>query len=162
VQYLAQILMTGSVTADAVAGEKCLSAKQGVAGAFKVHPFRQVFDYKAIFGKPGIEEGRLAGPNLMAKSGAEKSPAEYKPGVGREHQVGQPGLRGHQLDLYAKLHKGIVKVPPLHVRPLRGTAARPAHPRVDLILNPVIIRRAHQDTWLRTHHSLLITDSLMR
>src|SRR5262249_37709066 len=50
--------------------------------------------------------------------------------------------------LHAQANQSLVQALPLLLGPLRHAAARPAHPRVDLVFNPVVIRWTHQDACL--------------
>src|SRR4051812_34066466 len=82
----------------------------------------------------------------MAERGAEESCMEDEARVGRKDQVREARLWCHQLNGNAKLAKRLVKGVPLLGRALRGAATGTAHPRVDLVLDAVVGRRAHQDT----------------
>src|SRR4029079_4697675 len=75
-QLWAERLVAVDVAADGVACEESAAAKEGVTGPFVVHPFRQCLDLETLFGEPGVEDGRLAGPLAMPESGAIESVAK--------------------------------------------------------------------------------------
>src|SRR5207253_2931945 len=132
-KHLAEILMSADIAADAIAGKQDRTAKESVARPFKKNIRGQLLDCEAMLREPGVEERRLAGTDAVAEARAEKPLLIHQARVGREHQVRQTRLRRHQLDLYAQADQRLVKMPPLLQGPLRRAAARPAHPRVDLV-----------------------------
>src|SRR5262249_11914580 len=132
-------------------GEKRGAAKQCVAGALEKCAFRKVLDHEAMGGKPGVEVRRFTGPHLVAKAGAEKAIVEDQAGIGSENQIGQTLLRRHQLDLDAEADERIMQAMPLLLGRLGRAAAGAAHPGIDLVLDAVVIRRAHQDAGMLSH-----------
>src|SRR2546423_400611 len=88
---------------------------------------------------------RFAGAHLMAKPRAKKTISKDQSRVCREDQVGQTRLRGHPLDLDAEAMERVLQPLPLMPSAFNDDAASPAHPRVDLVLDAVVIGRTHQD-----------------
>src|SRR5947209_762136 len=105
-----------------------------------------MLDLKTMGSKPGIEMRRLAGADLVAEARAEKTLTEHHTGIGGEDQVRQARLRRHPFDLYTQSDQCLIQLLPLSPGSFRGAAAFPRHPRIDLVFDPVIIRRAHQDS----------------
>ena len=97
-ERLADPLVRGRSGAGAVTGEQGLAAEQRVAGAFVVHAFGQVFDGEPVGGEPGVEDGRLAGADVVTEPAAEEPRPEHEPGVGGEHQVRQARPRRQLFD----------------------------------------------------------------
>src|SRR5205823_2149792 len=79
---------------------------------------------------------------------AEEPLLEHQAGVGGEDKVGQAGLGRQQLKLRAKAFQRGVELLPLAAGSLRRAGTLALHPRVDLILDAVIVGRAHEDAWL--------------
>src|SRR5690606_27406981 len=96
---------------------------------------------------------RLAGAHLMAETRADEAVLEDQPGVGGEHQVGQTRLGLHQLDLRTEPAQGLVQGAPLPAGTLAVGVLLHAHPRVDLVLDAVVIGRTHENA-CATHESL--------
>ena len=108
-------------------------------------PLREVPHGEAVVAEPGHVVGRLPLTLGMPEAGGDELPAVDDAGVGREHQVGQPGHRRHELDLRAHglqhrdqavpLAPGLVGVHP-HLA---------VHPGVDLVEDLEVLGRAHQE-----------------
>src|SRR5581483_9150647 len=88
-QHFAQVLVSGNITANAVAGKENRPAKEGVASAFEIEIFRQVLHAEAVLRKPGFEEGRFTCTHVVPKTRAEKPILEYQSGIGGKDEVRQ-------------------------------------------------------------------------
>src|SRR5262249_7544521 len=154
-----QELMPGHVAAKAIAGKQDRPAEEGVAGALEIHVLRQLLDCEAVLGEPGFVERAFASTDVMPKARAEKLLPEPQARIGGEYEVRQPRPRLHQLHLHPQRAQRPVQMPPLPMRLLRMRPARSAHPRIDLVLDPVVIRRAHEDA--RNLHMLDDMESLV-
>src|SRR2546421_234316 len=106
---------------------------------------------KPMVEEPGVEVRRLAGPDLVVEPGREEPLPEHEPGVGREHQVRQPRLRPHLLDGGPEPAERFAEGPPLVPGDVADGGEGALHPRVDFVLDPVVVGRAHQDAGGRSH-----------
>src|SRR5205823_3311284 len=80
------LLVSGHVAADTIAGNETGAAEERIAGALEEHALGKVFHLEAVGGKPGIEVGRFASTHLMSEARAEETRLENEPGVGGEDQ----------------------------------------------------------------------------
>ena len=80
----------------------------------------------------------------MAEITRDKFLADGEPGVGSEYHVGQFRLWRHQLDLRLEGGERFVQSLPLRFRQIGFGATRATHPRIDLVLDAVVIRRAQK------------------
>ena len=92
----------------------------------------------------------------IAETAAEEPLAEDEPGVRGEHEVRQPRLRLHLLNDDTERPQRVAQRLPLAEREFADGPEGAVHPRVDLVLDPVMIRRAHEDSRLirRRHNEL--------
>ena len=92
----------------------------------------------------------FAGAFFVAEITGDESAANRQPGVGGEDHVRQSRLRRNQMNLAIQFGKRRVQLFPLLLDDRRFGAAGDAHPGIDLVLDPVVIRRtkkqlAHTD-----------------
>ena len=80
--------------------------------------------------------------------------ADHNPGVGREGHVGRLGRLLDQLDGDAEPLDALTQASPLIERACAVDAVGAAHPRVDLVVDPVVHRLAHEDA--ARHRSLTV------
>ena len=80
----------------------------------------------------------------MAEITRNKFLADGEPGVGSEYHVGQFRLWRHQLDLRLEGGERFVQPLPLRFRQIGFGTTRATHPRIDLVLDAVVIRRAQK------------------
>ena len=91
-QPLSDPLMAADVTAKAVAGEQRIAAERASPAPSKLS-FPAAARVKAAVPSPLLEMGTLALTHAETEPRGKKQVVENQPGVGREHQVGQPGNR---------------------------------------------------------------------
>ena len=104
-----------------------------------------VAELEAVFRQPGLGVRLLDLPLRMAESGRNGHFAVDQRRIGREDQVGHAGHRLHAVDRRPGLLQQSPQVLPLgHRRRVIGPLAA-VHPRIDLVLDAVMVRRAHQD-----------------
>jgi len=85
---------------------------------------------------------RFAGAFFMPEIAGNKLPANGESGVSSENHVGKLRLRRNQIDVAFQLRQGGVQVRPLFFRQRSFSASFAAHPRIDLVLDAVMVRRA--------------------
>src|SRR4029079_13052065 len=76
--------------------------------------------------------------------------------------VGQAFLRFEQADFHLEANESLVELPPLGLGFLAVGGAGAVHPVIDLILDAVVVRRAHEDVRVlpRAHASLPLRSSV--
>ncbi|KAG0505770.1 MAG: hypothetical protein Udaeo_08660 [Candidatus Udaeobacter sp.] len=123
-----------------VTAKEHVLAEERVAFAFEVKFFRQPIDFIAVLLHPFGEKRLFSCAFFVAEIAGDESAANRQPGVGGEDHVRQPWLRRDQMNL-AKLGKRRVQSFPLLLHDRRVGAVGDAHPRIDLVLDAVVIRR---------------------
>jgi hypothetical protein len=151
-EFAADLLMAGGVTSHAIAGVEGVAAEECVAGAFKAEVFRHLDDFEAVLCKPAAVVGFFALPLPVAEAREKSLPMKDHRGVGREYQIGEPRPGFQQRDLGTGIDDVCPQGVPLSNRHRVFCLARHVHPRIDFVVDAVVIRRAHQDVWLRTTH----------
>ncbi len=86
------------MAAYAIAGEHRVAAEQGIAGTFEVQIVRHVFNFETGGTQPRFIVRHFALPLRIAEVRHHGHFPINKRRVRREHQVGQPRLRGQQID----------------------------------------------------------------
>ena len=88
---------------------------------------------------------RFAGALFVSKVAWDKLFTNRESGVSRENHVRQLWLRRDEFNSAIQFGKGRVQAAPLLLRDRRFRPARSAHPRIDLVLDAVVIRRAKKE-----------------
>src|SRR5438045_666649 len=86
--------------------------------------------------------GRFAGPLFMPKIAGDELLPDCEASVGREHHVRQIWLRRDEFNFAIQFGKDSVQTAPLFLGQGRFRPSGSTHPRVDLVLDAVVIRRA--------------------
>ena len=130
--------------AEVIAAEQLVSGEERVAGPLEEHVFGKFVDGETVFAKPRTEDRLLAAAHRKTEPRQDHAPIGHQAGIGGEHQVGQTGLRvdEHQLGP-TRVGESLAEVGPLRLRKLRLGPVETRHPRVDLVLDGVILRRGH-------------------
>src|SRR5437879_5705509 len=103
-ERVAEPLVPLDIAADAIAREQRRPAEQGITGALEESSLGEALNLKTVGGHPVVKMWRLAGADFVTKASAKKAIVEYQSRIGGENQIGQPGLRRHQLYLDAQAH----------------------------------------------------------
>src|SRR6476660_5332581 len=92
-----------------------------------------------------IDEMRLfSGTFRVSKLAWNKTPAHRETGVGGEHHVGKFGTRWNKLHFAIKSRKRLKESFPLCLNQRGVRAPRSTHPRVNFVLDPVVVRWTKQ------------------
>src|SRR5438552_1974367 len=130
--------------AEPVTAKQNLTAKEPIAFAFKNELGWQLHHFEPVLGKPTLEMAFFAPPFLVAEAAENESPADHQPCVRGKHQVRQTRLGRQQIDLATERSERVAQRLPLDTCEPWFCIPRPAHPRIDLVFNAVVIRRAEQ------------------
>src|SRR5918994_1707795 len=138
------LMMRGDIRADMVSGKPRISTLQQIALALKAMLLRQMHDLKALMAKPLLEMCSLATSNIVAEVADDKLVLPDEAGIGRKDHVRQPELSLDQADIdgqpiLEEPAQGIPLLLGLH----RVALVAPAHPRINFVLDTVIVGRAH-------------------
>jgi hypothetical protein len=106
------------------------------------------------FGKKRL----FAGAFFVAKIAGDESVTNSQPCVSGEDHVRQSRLWRDQMN-FAKFGKRYVQLFPLLLNDRRFRPAGNAHPRIDLVLNPVVIRWTQKQLAHRTENLLVYLGS---
>src|SRR5436190_7497827 len=136
-----------------IPAKECVTAKESIALALEVKILWQPRDFVTVLFHPASEMRRFAGALFVPEIARDKLLSNSKPGVGRENHVGKFRLRRDQMNLALQFRQGRMQVLPLFLRQRGFRPPRAAHPGIDLVFNPVVIRwtkkqLAHKDRQL--------------
>jgi hypothetical protein len=142
-EQLLHLGVRAGVGAEAGAGQHELADDEEVALALVDVP--GLGDALQVEGGQAPEVGRTLGPPLgVGEPGAQGMALEDEAAVGREHHVGQAGLRLDELDLVTERQVGPPEGLPLpHGEVAVGTAGD-VHPRVDRVADLEVRGGAHE------------------
>ena len=127
-----------------VAAEKHVTAEERVAFALEIQILRQPDDFVTVLLHPAREVRRFARPFLVPEITRDETASDSETGVGGEDHVGKFRPRRDQLDLAIQVRELFEETFPLRLNEGRIGATRPAHPRIDLVLDAVIVRRTEE------------------
>src|SRR5215475_2664412 len=139
-----------NVRTKLVTAKQRIAAKKSVAFPFEIKIFWQPIYFITALFHPFREERLLAGALLMAKIAGDKFAANRQPGIGGENHIRKPGLRWNQMNLTVEVRETRVQLFPLLLRQNCLGAAGPVHPRIDLVLDAVVIGRTEKQFTHRT------------
>ena len=137
--------MRFDVGAEFVTAKKCIASEKCVAFALEIVIIGQPGNLEAVFFHPAGEMRCFAGALLVPKVAWDNLFADGKPGISGKNHVRQFRLRRDELNSAIEFGQRSLQAVPLLLRQRRFSAARPAHPRIDLVLDAVVIRRAKQE-----------------
>ena len=120
------------------------AAEESVTFAFEVEVIGQPRNLVAVLFHPVREVRRFARAFFVPEITGNELATDGKPGVSRENHVGESPLRGDQMNLAIQFGKRRVQFVPLLLCKHSFGAARATHPRIDLVLDPVIVRRTKE------------------
>src|SRR5437763_10644667 len=138
------------VGAKFVAAEKNVAAEKRIAFAFEIQILRQPDDFVAVLFHPAREMRRFSAAFFVPEITRDETAADSQAGIRGEDHVGKFRARWDELDLAIECGKRVEETFPLRLDKRRIGAAGAAHPRIDLVLDPVIIRRTEEQlahTW---------------
>src|SRR4029453_2340117 len=138
-----------------VTAKEHVVAEERVAFAFEVELFRQPIHLVAVLFHPLGKKRLFSGAFFVAEIARNEFAANRQPSVSGEDHVGQSWLRRNQINL-AKFGKRRVQLFPLLLNNRRFGATGDAHPRIDLVLDPVVFRRTKEQLAHRIKN--LLTD----
>ena len=151
----ADLLMAGGVAAHAIAGVERVAAEERVAGAFEAEVFGDFDDLETIFGKPAAIVGLFALPLAVTEARDERLRRKIIAALAVNTKSGRPVDGFQQRCLGAGIDDVREQRMPLRDRHGVFGLARHVHPRIDLVVDAVEIRRAHQDVGLMLSHALM-------
>ena len=133
------------IAADEVAAEQRVAAEERIARAFEVHGFGGHDGPEPAAAKPGFVDGGFPLTGRVAERGDKRGRAPDQAGVRGEDEVGQALHGRHQPDIDPQRHENIVQRLPLRVGQRAITPLGLVHPGIDLVLDPVVVGRAHEN-----------------
>ena len=133
------------VGAEAVAAEEPLADEERVAGPLEGDLVGDPVDGDAAALEGVPPEGLLALPLGMAEAAQHRLATAHHRSVRGEHHVGQAGLLVDQLHPLAEEAVCVVERLPLRERHASVDLGLDVHPRIDLVLDPVMVGAAHED-----------------
>jgi hypothetical protein len=143
-QQVAEPLVRAYVRTKTIAAEQHIAAKERVTLTFENKFLRQSDNFVIVPGKPLFEVRRFALAFAMPKPAAYESVSNHQASVGGENHVWQAALWFNRFDATVKRLQCVAQPPPL----LRGQVSvrlgRSVHPRINLIFDSVVIRRAEE------------------
>ena len=129
------------VGSELVAAEKCVAAEQSVAFAFEVKSLRKPDDFVALFFHPCAKKAP-PGPFLVSKITGNKLLPTVSPALAVKTMSGKRGCGWTRKTLQPSLDKSLPQALPLSLGDGNFSAACPAHPGIDLVLDSIMIWRA--------------------
>src|SRR6202023_1326585 len=137
--------MRFDVGTELVTAKKCVAGEKRVAFTFEIVIIGQPGDLEAAFFHPAGKMRRFAGALFVPKVAWDKLFPDSESGVGCKNHVRQVWLRRDELNFVIQFGKGRVQTAPLLLRDRCFGPARAAHPRIDFVLDAVVIRWAKQE-----------------
>ena len=136
--------MRAHVGAKLVAAKKRVAGKERIAFALEELVGRQPDDFVAVLLHPLREVGRFGGSFLVPKITRDKFLADSQPGIGGEDHVRKFRPGRDEMDVAAEAEQFRLEPAPLLLDKRGVGAPSTTHPRVNLVFDTVIIRRAEE------------------
>ncbi len=133
------------VAADEIPREQRVPAEQRIAGPLEIPRVGNGDCLEPLALEPFLIEHRLSLPGRVPKPREKHFLPPDQTRVGREHEIRQALDRRQQANRRPQRRKQIVQILPLLLRSRRVALPAAAHPGVDLVFDPVKVRRAHQN-----------------
>src|SRR5258706_2325736 len=143
-QPLADDLVRPYIRAGSIAAKQDVSTEQRIPLPLKQKSLRQTHGFVMMIGEPFFEMLFLTSPLLEPKITANELVSNHQAGVCGEHHVGQFLLRRDHFDFAAERLELVMKSLPLGASQLRQRILSAVHPRIDLVFDAEIIRRAKE------------------
>src|SRR5262245_46633059 len=137
--------MAESMTANAITSKQRVATKQRIAGPFEMHVIAGLADFEPRGCEPLLVVRHFSLALWMSKASHDGDVLVNERRVGREHHVRQAGLRRQKLDRGSRFFQQLLERRPLLAGSLPIALPLPVHPRIDFVLNSIVIRRAHED-----------------